>query len=91
MELELKPCPFCGKNDKLKITHIYAGEDYIGCDRCKYDGVHIVVWERRSETVKPKKVCYFTNGYAECACKKPVGRWEKFCPQCGRKLDWSEV
>nr|DAP78085.1 MAG TPA: restriction alleviation protein [Caudoviricetes sp.] len=44
---ELLPCPFCGKDDELRITHIYEGEDYIGCDRCKYDGVHITVWNTR--------------------------------------------
>lgn len=90
LEEMIKPCPFCLKSDELIITHIYAGEDYIGCQRCRYDGVHIDVWESRSETVKPKKVDYFVQGYYECICKKAVGRWENFCSQCGRKLDWSD-
>lgn len=86
----VKPCPFCHKNDKLVITHIFDGEDYIGCQRCRYDGVHIDVWESRSETIKPKKVDYFDQVHHECVCMKAVERRDNFCSQCGRKLDWSD-
>lgn len=78
-------CPFCLKSDELVITHIYDGEDYIGCRRCHYDGVHIDVWKSRSETIKPKKVDYFVQGYYECV-------WES-CWQVAKVLPavWSKT
>ena len=92
----LLPCPFCGKNDELEITHIYEGETYIGCDRCKYDGVHISVWNARVYPLKektnsskhPLAVKRFTAGdkgiFHTCAnCGKDNLKIRKTCKYCG--------
>lgn len=100
---ELLPCPFCGKDDELRITHIYEGEDYIGCDRCKYDGVHITVWNsrvyqkdvlkavERDTPIKPRKNKTFTHlricPVCGCTVSKDIN---KICPYCGQRLNWSE-
>lgn len=99
--VELLPCPFCGKDDELQILHIYEGEAYVGCDRCMYDGVHIKRWNTR---------CYPKEFHEKHKAKKPAfvflqGRSASFiCPtcgttllesyrapycQCGQLLDWS--
>jgi hypothetical protein len=50
-ELEyLKSCPFCGRRDELVITHVYDGEDYIQCSRCRTGDVHKLVWNHRAES-----------------------------------------
>lgn len=100
---ELLPCPFCGKDDELRITHIYEGEDYIGCDRCKYDGVHIMVWNTRVyppevqkaiEKQKPKapiiRASRYQQNYYCPNCDNDVSITFDHCSACGQRLGWSE-
>lgn len=100
---ELLPCPFCGKDDELRITHIYEGEAYIGCDRCHYDGVHITMWNTRVyppevqaaiERDKPKepivKVSKYGKNYFCPTCDNDVSETYDCCSACGQRLDWRE-
>lgn len=100
---ELLPCPFCGKDDELRITHIYEGEDYIGCDRCKYDGVHITMWNSRVyqkyvlkavERDKPKKPDLKTENkmsFFVCeSCGNKVFKGMNVCDECGQRLNWED-
>lgn len=91
---ELLPCPFCGKNDELRITHIYEGEAYIGCDRCKYDGVHIAAWNTGERRIPKPPVMHLTYSRVEAPhcpqCDVHVKEYLKYCWNCGQKLDWSE-
>jgi len=34
-EIELKPCPFCGKTDALELDYIYEGITQIICNSLK--------------------------------------------------------
>ena len=80
---EFLPCPFCGKDDELKITHIYEGEAYIGCDRCKYDGVHIRVWNTR---VYPEDVQKTIERDKPRNPVRPKGYSNIECPACGAHM-----
>lgn len=77
---ELLPCPFCGKDDELRITHIYEGEDYIGCYRCKYDGVHITMWNSRVYQKDVLKAVERDSVCPVCGCP------DKACYYCGQRL-----
>lgn len=43
-------CPFCGRRDELVITHIYDGENYVQCSRCRTGEIPRLVWNHRAES-----------------------------------------
>lgn len=81
-----------------------VGRDYIGCERCKYDGVHITVWNNRvypkevqeaviSQTPRLVTVLKTERGGKNffCpACANDVHFTYSHCTCCGQRLDWGE-
>lgn len=64
-EAKLKPCPFCGKTNKLDIDHLSKNDEVaddwcVECDRCRFSqhAVHmtkqdaIAAWNTRVDPVK---------------------------------------
>lgn len=60
MEVELKPCPFCGGKAELIRWSIWEGSeitDFVQCTECTADGKHfhdepdkaIAAWNRRTD------------------------------------------
>ena len=46
---------------------------------------------KEQEPVKPKSEDYFGHRFEVCGnCGNYIMRYEKYCPECGRKVDWDD-
>ena len=100
MSEKLLPCPFCGNHpaisdekwnrrnlDHLYIHHPVTGErmDKSMCKRVitqMYD-------EKRATKVKRHSTKHAI--YEHCgSCNAPLSSTYSFCPNCGKKIDWSK-
>ena len=55
MDTELKPCPFCGADEDLRVVSVYGEERYVTCLTCSACGPDaetadeaIEAWNRRA-------------------------------------------
>ncbi len=85
-------CPACGgpQGYAKRVDHYFSlffipvlrvrkGEPFIACDSCDAHGSGF-----RSPPVHPK-----TNGPGACRdCGRPVSPGFRFCPHCGKEIDW---
>ena len=101
---DLKPCPFCG--GKARLNEYKDGEVWyeVWCDECavrteQYETVDeaVKVWNRRTERIARvvhsdvfgdwKNMC---GNCFEAGKKMGLFHEQKYCYECGCKLDWSD-
>ena len=102
---ELKPCPFCGGKARLNEYKDCEIWYEVWCDGCavrteQYENEDeaVKVWNHRVErTAKVVPMVKEILGGTETItitscelCKRDVTMWDRFCPNCGAKLEWGE-
>lgn len=95
--MELKPCPFCGR--EARVVNTGRGVFAVGCNnvrcrgdwvtaKCSWDeNVAIEAWNRRAERTC-RAVMAASKIASNCSeCGEMLANWSmRYCPNCGRRI-----
>lgn len=104
MNLDLKPCPFCGADAGFYVNNGVR----VMCRVCRAQTMTLSdanvsasggavkrvadKWNQRTEeSLKEQSSVFVENGFFRCGkCHAIVCRSHKFCHECGVKINWKE-
>jgi|GEM_PF-6914088 len=75
--------------DKAIVEAIIEDAKNDGVDELYLMDKHFI--RNAIEKQMPKKVVPYNCGQFHCECGEIVKSYEKYCPECGQALDWSDT